>query len=358
MGIISKRELLKNHYIINKLYRVFLLILLNVAFISSTWLNINHVTDNVDKSGLTQLGINTCYVYFTLTYVYALNTLIFSLVSKNQKTIAKLFLVVDQLGAEGEVLRKSLHLDVDYQENKSVETWDVLFILVIIPLSNFLDFYVTNTHLVYAFGFCSTNYFANTFCTCIDYTLIRTLRQIAKEFRLTRDAMEMLLIRPRISSVNLKYNKNLSSGHLNANDKLSHLKSLIHHHKKCVALSGQVNKLYSLQSFFSIALSFALVITFLFLGSLLLIQKARGIFTNSEFIFLLSDVIIMIVIHLVKLMYLISVCNKTRTQADKIMQLGRKVIIEDKCPELTYEFIGAATTYWVIMVQFQLTSPS
>ncbi|XP_008487987.1 putative gustatory receptor 28b [Diaphorina citri] len=96
----------------------------------------------------------------------------------------------------------------------------------------------------------------------------------------------------------------------------------------------------------------------------------------------------MIVIHLVKLMYLISVCNKTRTQADKIMQLGRKVIIEDKCPELTYEltllvkilkeervvftahdffpidyplfisFIGAATTYWVIMVQFQLTSPS
>uniref|UniRef100_A0A8D8ZEH8 Gustatory receptor n=1 Tax=Cacopsylla melanoneura TaxID=428564 RepID=A0A8D8ZEH8_9HEMI len=164
------------------------------------------------------------------------------------------------------------------------------------------------------------------------------------------------------------------------------MRSLVNCYRKCVLLCGKVNKICSLQLFFSISLSFALVITLLFLGSLLIIQKARGIFTTSEFFFILADLLIMIVIQLGKLMYLINVCSNTCNQAEKILQLGRKVIIEDKSPELTYElsllvkmmkeekvqftahdffpidyplfisFIGATTTYWVIMVQFQLQS--
>ncbi|KAL1464251.1 hypothetical protein WDU94_003916 [Cyamophila willieti] len=45
----------------------------------------------------------------------------------------------------------------------------------------------------------------------------------------------------------------------------------------------------------------------------------------------------MLVIQLGKLMYMINVCSNTCGQAEKILQLGRKVIIEDKSPELTYE---------------------
>ncbi|KAI5724911.1 hypothetical protein M8J77_008654 [Diaphorina citri] len=376
MGLLTKYDLMDRYYIKMKLYRLFILAVINIAFYSSMgFIFLQEHTE--PRNGLI---LATHLVYCSLNYAYVVTALLFAVLTYKQKKVSENLVSLEQIKEEGMITRRSLN--VKLEETCTTEASDIMVICLTMTIAYTLDFYASKSFSSTP-GFCLTNYYAYTLCTFVDYTMILLLRQISEEFRLIRATLKTLLANrndPVVSFVSVG-----DGVKMDATERWIRVKSLFKLYKKCVAYSAEINEIYSFQKILSISLSFVLVITFLFLGSLLIIHRTRRMMSDYEFGLTFCNVIVMIVMQLVKLMCIIAACSNARTQADKILHLGRKVVVEDRCPELSYElsfllgileedrveltahdffsidyslfvsFIGAATTYWVIMMQFQLT---
>ncbi|KAI5722762.1 hypothetical protein M8J76_013169 [Diaphorina citri] len=343
MGLLTKYDLMDRYYIKMKLYRLFILAVINIAFYSSMGFIFLQVVAFVAD----------------LNYAYVVTALLFAVLTYKQKKVSENLVSLEQIKEEGMITRRSLN--VKLEETCTTEASDIMVICLTMTIAYTLDFYASKSFSSTP-GFCLTNYYAYTLCTFVDYTMILLLRQISEEFRLIRATLKTLLANrndPVVSFVSVG-----DGVKMDATERWIRVKSLFKLYKKCVAYSAEINEIYSFQKILSISLSFVLVITFLFLGSLLIIHRTRRMMSDYEFGLTFCNVIVMIVIQLVKLM---------------------KVVVEDRCPELSYElsfllgileedrveltahdffsidyslfvsFIGAATTYWVIMMQFQLT---
>ncbi|XP_026685562.1 uncharacterized protein LOC113470955 [Diaphorina citri] len=279
MGLLTKYDLMDRYYIRMKLYRLFILAVINIAFYSSMGFIFLQVVAFVAEWEHTEprngLILATHLVYCSLNYAYVVTALLFAVLTYKQKKVSENLVSLEQIKEEGMITRRSLN--VKLEETCTTEASDIMVICLTMTIVYTLDFYASKSFSSTP-GFCLTNYYAYTLCMFVDYTMILLLRQISEEFRLIRATLKTLLANrndPVVSFVSVG-----DGVKMDATERWIRVKSLFKLYKKCVAYSAEINEIYSFQKILSISLSFVLVITFLFLGSLLIIHRTRRMMSD------------------------------------------------------------------------------